>query len=238
MKNQKIDINFDFRNDVTKNKDPDVFSQKLQQYHKTLWSKNLPSGKLFDLTDTITGKYLFHQSSLGEFSLSSDNISHSYIHVKRFKSITSQLNDKQQEEILRLFSTVGAYIIFPSNKIDNKITINGARGFYRSIIDRFDLTLECIRRYYLSEESPLSDVFHRYQSFFSLFKNFKGYVDFFLLQDLVNSDYQQVNFFYKFDQNFPSDPFPDSFDEYLIFIQKMKDFVTNRSLRMLDSRKN
>jgi len=28
------------------------------------------------------------------------------------------------------------------------------------------------------------------------------------------------------------------FDEYLIFIQKMKDFVTNRSLRMLDSQKN
>jgi len=234
----KIDINFDFRNDVPINKDPDIFSQKLRQYHKILWSKNLPSGELFDLTDTITGKYLFHQSSLGEFSLSSDNISHSYIFVKRFKSITSQLNDKQQEEILRLFSTIGAYIIFPSNKIDNKITINGARGFYRSIIDRFDLTLECIRRHYLSEESPLSDVFHRYQSFFSLFKNFKGYVDFFLLQDLVNSDYQQVNFFYKFDQNFPSDPFPESFDEYLIFIQKMKDFVTNRSLRMLDSQKN
>lgn len=234
----KIDINFDFRNDVPINKDPDIFSQKLRQYHKILWSKNLPSGKLFDLTDTIASKYLFHQSSLGEFSLSSDNISHSYIHVKRFKSITSQLNDKQQEEILRLFSTIGAYIIFPSNKIDNKITINGARGFYRSIIDRFDLTLECIRRYYLSEKSPLSNVFHRYQSFFSLFENFKGYVDFFLLQDLVNSDYQQVNFFYKFDQSFPSDPFPDSFDEYLIFIQKMKDFVTNRSLRMLDSRKN
>ena len=238
MKNQKIDINFDFRNDVPANKDPDIFSKKLKQYHKILWSKKLPSGETFDLTDTITEKYLYHQSSLGEFSLSSDNISHSYIHVKRFKSITSQLSENQQEEILKLFSTIGAYIIFPSNKIDNKITINGARGFYRSIIDRFDLTLECIRRYYTNEKSPLTEVFQRYQSFFSLFENFRGYVDFFLLQDLVCSDYQHLNFFYEFDKNFPSDPFPKSFNEYLIFIQKTKVFVKNRNDRILRVIKN
>ena len=46
------------------------------------------------------------------------------------------------------------------------------------INDRFDLTLECIRRYYLNEDSPLKETFIRYSDFL-LFKNFKGYIDFF-----------------------------------------------------------
>ena len=63
------------------------------------------------------------------------------------------------------------------------MTINGARGVNGKIKDRFDLTLECIRRHYTSEKSPLSDTLQRYSPFFNLFENFQGYVDFFLLQD-------------------------------------------------------
>lgn len=44
--------------------------------------------------------------------------------------------------------TIGSSIVFPGNKVDGKMTINGARGFSSKIADRFDLTLECIRRYY------------------------------------------------------------------------------------------
>ena len=46
-------------------------------------------------------------------------------------------------------------------KIDGKMTINGARGFNAKIRDRFDLTLECIRRHYRNEDSPLTDVLGR-----------------------------------------------------------------------------
>jgi hypothetical protein len=34
----------------------------------------------------------------------------------------------------------------------------------------------------------------RYRDFFALFESFRGYVDFFLLQDLVTDDYSGVTF--------------------------------------------
>jgi hypothetical protein len=61
------------------------------------------------------------------------------------------------------------------------MTINGARGFHPKIKDRFDLTVECIRRHYVDDPSPLSDTLARYEDFFGLFGDFRGYVDFFLL---------------------------------------------------------
>ena len=64
------------------------------------------------------------------------------------------------------------------------MTINGSRGINHKIKDRFDLTLECIRRHYFNEDNPLSDTLQRYSDFFSLFQKFQGYIDFFLLQDL------------------------------------------------------
>ena len=36
--------------------------------------------------------------------------------------------------------------------------INQTRGFCSAIRDRWDLTLECIRRYYKGEDSPLKEV--------------------------------------------------------------------------------
>ena len=36
------------------------------------------------------------------------------------------------------------------------MTINVARGCHHQINGRFDLTVECIRRYYVDEPSPLS----------------------------------------------------------------------------------
>ena len=69
-----IDINFDFHTD-SYGKDPDVYSPTLKRYHKILWSKPLPSGKLFSLRDDKVGIYLYHKSELGEFFLGSDAIS-------------------------------------------------------------------------------------------------------------------------------------------------------------------
>ena len=50
-----IDINFDFQAEagVDKNgvqRDSDKYSPTLQEYHRILWSKPLPSGKMFDKT--------------------------------------------------------------------------------------------------------------------------------------------------------------------------------------------
>ena len=96
------------------------------------------------------------------------------------------INQVPSDGIVAFFSvceTIGGYIIFPAKTVDNKMTINAARGCNSKIADRFDLTLECIRRFYANEVSPLSGDLQRYSSFFSLFQGFQGHVDFFLLQD-------------------------------------------------------
>lgn len=63
-------------------------------------------------------------------------------------------------------------------------SINQARGINSRIRDRFDLTLESIRRHYLGTVNPLADVLARHSDFFDLFGDFRGYVDHFLLNDL------------------------------------------------------
>jgi hypothetical protein len=227
-----IDASYDFRNDVRPNNDPDIHSEKLKLYHKILWSKPLPSGEDFLLDYSITGKYLSSKSSVGEFELSSDSITHSYIGVKRMNSITKLVSDVDRDKILKTFYTIGGFIIFPSNKIDNKQTINGSRGFNSRIVDRFDLTLECIRRFYLGIESPLYETFSRYKDFFQLFDDFQGYAEFFLLQDIVTDDFSEVKFFLPFVDSFPSQPLPKDLNDYLIYIKNTSNFVVNRGNRM------
>ena len=90
--------------------------------------------------------------------------------------------------------------------------MNQSRGMNRSIGDRFDLTLECIRRFYIEDKNPLDETLSLYSKYFNLFQNFKGFVNFFLLQDLVSEDYSSVKFFLTFD-NFNSNPVPQKFDE-------------------------
>ena len=231
-----IDNTYDFRKDVKPNADPDIHSKKLRSYHKELWSKTLPSGKKFNLSDAEPNKYLFHKSSLGKFSLSSDGIGVTFIYRKSMDYIISQIREEQKENILKIMCSIGGFIIFPSNRIlingKSKMTINGERGINQKITDRFDLTLECIRRHYLNIENPLSETFNRYKDFFSLFKNFRGYVEFFLLQDLVNSDFTEIKFFLPFDDTFPSRPYPKNIEEYNIYIEKNSEFVINRGIRM------
>ena len=164
-----IDINFDFRTDTPEGKDPDALSPTLRSYHKLLWSKPLPSSASFNLDDTKTGVYLYHQSNLGEFFLSSDSAIHTFSRWTSMAHIISQINEGEIEEFRRLSYTMGGMIIFPANRIDGKSTINGARGFHPLIKDRIDLTMECIRRHYINEGSPLTEVLARYSDFFSLF---------------------------------------------------------------------
>tara|TARA_Y100001970_G_scaffold98084_1_gene123321 strand:- start:134 stop:844 length:711 start_codon:yes stop_codon:yes gene_type:complete len=225
-----IDTNFNFYSDTPKGKDPDSFSPTLRKYHKLLWSKSLPGNKIFTLNDNRSNSYLYHKSELGEFHLSSDAITHTYANVRNMSHIVSQITDKEIKDFYSLCSTIGAYIIFPSNRMNNKMTINGSRGLNKYIKDRFDLTLECIRRYYLEEVSPLSETLDRYSGFFSLFENFEGYINFFLLQDIANND--SVNFFIPFN-NFERSPLPNNVFEYETYKNNVSNFVRQRNKRIL-----
>ena len=227
----QIDINFNVFSDTPEGKDPDSYSPTLRKYHKILWSKPLPDGRMFEL-DLDTPKLLHHKSDIGEFFLSSDAIGHTYKNVKKMSHILDQLQPGELDSFFHLCTTIGGFIIFPSKQINRKMTINGSRGVNYRIQDRFDLTLECIRRYYLQETSPLFETFKRYSSFFNLFQNFKGYVDFFLLQDLVGEDYSSIRFWHQF-SSFEHSPLPSNINEYYLFKENVIKFINGRNKRIL-----
>jgi hypothetical protein len=224
-----IDVTFDFRTDAG-GKDPDTYSPTLRRYHKLLWSKPLPSGRLFLLDDATRGAYLHHRSELGEFWLASDSVIQTFTRWAKLRPITGQLLETDNEAFRTIGYTIGGMLIFPGNQIDGKQTVNGARGFNRKISDRMDLTLECIRRHYLGEPNPLGDTLLRYGDFFALFGDFRGYVDFFLLQDLVTQG-GSIKFFLPFD-DFLGPSIPTAVDDYLDYRRLSIEFVLARNHRI------
>ena len=74
-------------------------------------------------------------------------------------------------------------------------------------------------------------------NFFKLFADFKGYVDYFLLQDLVEKDYVAIKFWSNFD-NFETAPLPKDKDEYLSYKSELLNFVQARNQRILNSTVN
>lgn len=225
-----IDTSFDFRADSF-GKDPDAHSATLRRYHKLLWSKSLPNGKMFELTISKVGAYLYHSSSLGTFSLTSDSVIPSFTRWKRLQHIIMQFPEEENEAFRTIGYSIGGMMIFPSNVIDCLQTINGARGFTRQISDRFDLTLECIRRHYEGHESPLALTLARYGFFFDLFENFDGYVDFFLLRDLIEPNGRDIKFFTPFD-DFATPAVPRNAAEYSDYRQRSMEFVCARNRRI------
>ena len=231
-----IDVNFNFYLDTPKGKDPDSYSDTLRRYHKLLWNKPLPNGTVFEL-DLKTPKILHHKSQLGEFYLSSDSLAHDYSKWKSTEHIIKKIPKTEIENFFNLGCTIAGYTIFPSNRVDKQMTINGSRGINKKIKDRFDLTLECIRRFYLNEDSPLLETLSRYKDFFKLFDDFKGYVDFFLFQDLVQSNYSSINYFLP-SNNFNNSPIPNDIQEYKVYRKNMTEFINKRNKRIFEYSKN
>ena len=225
-----IDTAFDVRAD-SKGRDPDSSSPTLQKYHKILWSKELPNGKLFRLDDTKDNAYLYHNSELGEFFLASDSIVHTYFKWKSTQNIISQIPKNEMEQFYNLAHTIGGYVIFPGNRVKGQNTINQARGMSKAIKDRIYLTLECIRRHYVDEDSPLADTLKRYSDFFDLFLDFKGYCEFFLLQDLATTDFENVKYFLPF-TDFTGNQMPKTVEEYQLYMHNNIRFISSRNSRI------
>lgn len=214
-------------------RDPDRHSKTLRRYHQQLWSKPLPSGAAFDLDAR-----LHHKSDLGEFWLSSDSIVHTYTgwsKPSRLVAVLAATPSDEQSAFLDSACTVGGYLVFPvSTYVDGKLqqTINQRRGMHHLIRDRFDLTLECIRRHYAGADSPLGTVLAIHAAFFDLFESFRGYVEHFLLQDLVGVDFDSVQFFKHFD-DFSGEPLPiASAEEYREYMRRSMAFTQARNERI------
>jgi hypothetical protein len=227
-----IDVRYDVRTDA-RGKDPDSHSATLRRYHQLLWSKHLPGGSLFDLDSK-----LHHASALGDFWLTSDAITHTYsqwTRPPRLVEVLSQIPTEEMAAFYDLGCTVGAYTVFPSKVyIDGRwrLSINGCRGMHPRLRDRFDLTLECIRRHYAGEDSPLKECLSNHREFFDLFDDFAGYVGYFLLDDLVTEDAAAVRFHTSFD-DFAGDPLPaKSVAEYRTYMQRSMEFVQRRNERI------
>ncbi len=225
-----VDVTFECSLDAG-GKDPDSHSPSLRRFHKLLWSKPLPSGELFDLDISGPKPFLVYNSGLSRLELTSDSITHSYRTRPTIRPLIDRLPSPLREYASAPPWRIADCTIFPGRRIEGKNTINGARGMNSKIDDRFDLTLECIRRHYEGRESPLMEVLNRYGYFFSLFENFRGYVDFFLFQDLVSEDYSEVKFYLPF-YNFDGKPLPQDLDSYSIYLDSMTTFTRNRSQRI------
>lgn len=225
----KIDVTYNFQAE-TEPYDADRYSSTLQEYHRILWSKLLPNGRMFKL-EKISKNRLYHKSELGEFYLSSDRAIPSFSKWKKMEHIIKEIPRDRLDNFLNLSNTIGGITIWPSNRIGNYQTINEARGFNSLISDRLDLTIECIRKYYLGEGSPLYDTFKRYDDFFKLFEDFKGYINFFLFQDAVSSDYSTVRIAPPFD-NFKTVPVPKTVDEYIGYMNHTEELVKARNKRI------
>jgi hypothetical protein len=157
----------------------------------------------------------------------------SYGNARRIAHIREQI----PEEVSRfrtIVYSIGNMIIFPGRRMDGSMTINQARGCNRSIGDRFDLTLECIRRHYHRDPNPLANALKRRADFFDLFGDFRGYVDFFLLRDLVTDDCCAVKYFLPFVDFGHQSPYPGSVDEFSTYLRESARFIHARNHRILD----
>ena len=222
-----IDTSLDLRSDAAG--DADTYSPTMRRYHRLLWSKPLPGGAMFDLEEAgRKGSYhLRHSSELGEFKLSSDAITNRLL--KQAKRVVAQIPPEQLRP--HRGYTIGSALLFPKTAPPGRMTINKARGMHPRIADRFDLTLECIRRHYRGEDSPLASTLSEHADFFALFEDFFGYVDFWLLQDLVEDG--QVRYWLPFD-DFQGRAVPQDVESYLAYSQAREDFITARNGRIDD----
>ena len=238
-----IDVSFDFitdspgywdgfwnRNDGLGygGSDPDNASPTLQRYHQLLWSRVLPNGEKMSLSMGSGPYYL----TWNGFRFGSDTIIVSF-RYKKYKYMMDQVRQRVGnfetyfEDLIRRSYTIGGTIIFPKHSS----SMNQNKGTNKLISDRWDLTLECIRRYYNGEDSPLYETIARDEDFYALFKDFKGYVDFFFLQDAVSADYSQVDIWCG-DDSFTEDGLPKTIDEYFEFIDREFDFLEKRNERI------
>jgi hypothetical protein len=86
------------------------------------------------------------------------------------------------------------------------------------------------RHYDVDSTHPLADTFHRYCDFFDLFGSFAGYIDFWLLDDLVDSKCDVKLFLPS--KNFALPSVPKSLTDYLVFCERTVEFVIARNERI------
>lgn len=187
-----IDGKKEFNNKLYK--DPDKYSKKLYETLKCLYSKKLPNGEelLFSETPKIYGSYQLVIDGIEITNIkrfSSDYIGPSIPSAKK-----RNINDLIIGNYLKVARTIGGHVFWPVPDVKTKgQTINTARGGYNGFNDRIDLTLIDLQKYYNGfPDCKLINQYIDSEDWFSKFIDFKGFIDFFYLQDFVDENYQVV----------------------------------------------
>jgi len=215
-------------------KGPDSRSRTLRTYHRILWSKELPNGEFLNLDDSCgSNKYLVWKSH----DFGSDSITATFRYPKMENIVRSYFSrflhprEAIERDVRKLY-TIGSSIIFPKHTQ----SMNQRRGTNPLIGDRWDRTLECIRGHYVGEKSPLSEICEIDSWFYDLFVDFKGYVDFFFLQDCVSKDYSKA--YSWLNDEMDDSTFPTDVDSYSLWLNNNLEFTRKRNQRIADHLKH
>jgi hypothetical protein len=237
-----IDPDLDFASYYHDGGDPDRDCERLYQWHRALWSRAVPGVAPFEL-DVIFDRGYGLRLRVGAgaaFWLGSDGIIPTWSTpgwTMRFVPDLVAEIESDENDFYRIASTIGGYIVFPRNRMGQTgSTINQARGTHPAIADRFDLTLECVRRHYSepAAENPLGARLAYYNDFFALFGDFDTYVRFFLLDDLITEGREAVRSLMTGEPltGFRVPAFATSAQEYAEYRQRSISFVNARNERI------
>lgn len=242
--NDMIDVNFDFTSDTPGywagywdrcnglggcgKYDPDSYSPTLLEYTQKLYNRRLPNGQKMELT--VPERHTYFVWNDMYFSCDSITCSFRYWGTEKLIwPVYNSLPDYKStvEKFVRESYTLPGEIIFPMHRN----SMNQRRGMHPRIKDRWDLTLECIRRFYEGIDNPLNKILESDRAFYELFVDFKGYVDFFFLNDCVSGDYSKVNIWLD-DLDFSKKALPQTVEDYFTFMNGQRNFLEARRRRM------
>lgn len=228
MNDQLIDVNYQFH--ICKNGnekfDIDLQCREIYDYHKVLWQKKLPNGKMlnFEIRKNRAGYFLFEMNSKIRFG--SDSILHTYRNYSKgkIKNLIKEFDRNDLNRFYEKITTIGGYIIFPKHMN----SLNQRKGNSPLVEDRFDITLNSIRKFYQNENTdyPLRKELENDREFFSWFVDFESYVSFFYLDDLVDRKSGEILFFSE------DKPLPISKASYLKYKDNVLSFLEKRNRRI------
>ncbi|MBO7097062.1 MAG: hypothetical protein J6W11_00280, partial [Alphaproteobacteria bacterium] len=143
---------------------------------------------------------------------------------------------------LQYANTIGGFILFPRHDC----SINQLRGISDKIQDRFDLTLECIRRMYEKDFStgnnPLFGISKEDKDFFKMFRTFENYAKFFCLDNSWVRDGQVLSLTNNNpldEYDFSKEPLPQDENEWWTFyhnIMKRLDARNEQIKKLLEEK--
>ena len=184
--------------------DPDACSERLYEFHGVLWEKQRKQTEFLNLNIpqiVICQKSIWFKLNNKNIALGSDSIMNIYWHrtsgnMPEIMKKISQTKSNYKEfikEYLKKANTIGGFVLFTRHNN----SINQQRG-KRPIDDRFDLTLECIRRayqyrdFYREDNNPLFGLSEEDKKFFRMFGSFENYAKFFCLNKSYDGKHNWV----------------------------------------------